>query len=316
MASARESRNRPAFTLVELLVVIGIIAVLIGILLPTLSSARRAAQAAKCGSALREIGNAFQLYAVENKGYYPPMRCSSPYRITFNSNPPTDYTLNKTNGTATQQDIDSLAQAMKSVLWGCPNFVPVALTSATDFRNVGGVAVVYTGYGMNGFPEYSRTYPKPNVDQYSALGDSLSPGLDQDAVSTVGFKNPLTSAAGWSNYNAGRWYKQKEYTNASERALVGDCRAYVLEALGCPSSASIPPQADITALPGTFWAGPNPGETSYDFYRHGKYPRHTGSTFDTKGGKVLFNVLFADGHVSGLVTREDGIKAARMHFPG
>src|SRR4051794_30468100 len=65
------SRVRQAFTLVELLVVIGIIAVLISILLPTLSSAREAANRTACLSNLRQIGTMLVMYSTSNKGKIP-----------------------------------------------------------------------------------------------------------------------------------------------------------------------------------------------------------------------------------------------------
>ena len=72
MKTNRVTGRQTAFTLVELLVVIGIIAVLAGILLPVLGSAREAARKAKCLSNGRSIGQAIMIYVSGNKETYPP----------------------------------------------------------------------------------------------------------------------------------------------------------------------------------------------------------------------------------------------------
>jgi prepilin-type N-terminal cleavage/methylation domain-containing protein len=73
MRTIRGRRLR-AFTLVELLVVVSIIALLISILLPSLSKARRQAKATVCVANLRTLGQGIALYAIDNNDVLPPGR--------------------------------------------------------------------------------------------------------------------------------------------------------------------------------------------------------------------------------------------------
>ncbi|MEM8783720.1 MAG: prepilin-type N-terminal cleavage/methylation domain-containing protein [Planctomycetota bacterium] len=66
--------NRAAFTIIELLVVISIIALLIGILLPVLASTRATAQRVTCSSNLRQFGIVMQAYTNDFDDYFPAVR--------------------------------------------------------------------------------------------------------------------------------------------------------------------------------------------------------------------------------------------------
>ena len=92
-------KERTAFTLVELLVVIGIIGLLISILLPALSKAREGANRIKCAANLRTLGQVCTLFANDHKGYFPTawgygqlqfsnVAVSIP--VVLNYNPPND----------------------------------------------------------------------------------------------------------------------------------------------------------------------------------------------------------------------------------
>src|SRR5579862_9512708 len=70
-----QADKRSGFTLVELLVVIGIIALLVAMLLPSLNEARGAAKRVQCESNLRQIGQNLLIYSNEWRGWmYPPLR--------------------------------------------------------------------------------------------------------------------------------------------------------------------------------------------------------------------------------------------------
>ena len=74
----KNRRKRSGFTLVELLVVVAIIALLISILLPSLSKAREAARAVGCSSNMKQFVIANQLYADEEDGYFVPIKTAHP----------------------------------------------------------------------------------------------------------------------------------------------------------------------------------------------------------------------------------------------
>jgi prepilin-type processing-associated H-X9-DG protein len=84
----RYGTGTAAFTLVELLVVIGIIAVLISLLLPALQKAREQARVVKCASQLRGFGLAVAIYVNDSRGWYTPNVRDNGWANDFICRPP------------------------------------------------------------------------------------------------------------------------------------------------------------------------------------------------------------------------------------
>lgn len=80
------SRAR-AFTLIELLVVVAVITLLMAILLPSLSQARKQANRVACLSNLRQMQFANEIYAAEYDNWYVPLRMETPSAVVWYSNP-------------------------------------------------------------------------------------------------------------------------------------------------------------------------------------------------------------------------------------
>lgn len=159
--------RRGGFTLVELLVVIGIIALLLSILLPALSRARASAQATACASNLRQLATAAQMYANANRGAIVPgaiMRTATPMTFTlwwgeivWGTGP-----FTHDNGFLSPY-LDGGNGAEERRLTLCPSFndtAPMWNLIASDPRNA---SMAFNHYGQN-----------QKLNQFGAAGGKLS----------------------------------------------------------------------------------------------------------------------------------------------
>jgi prepilin-type N-terminal cleavage/methylation domain-containing protein/prepilin-type processing-associated H-X9-DG protein len=262
VSHSHRSGIRRGFTLVELLVVIGIIALLISVLLPTLASARRSANSVKCLASLKEIGNAFSLYAIENKGFYPAARDN---QIKDSNGKALDrrwtdyvakYMSKKAADFSSSSDIGKIRAS--SVLWGCPEwsrafeFDPTK--PAWDAMNV------YTGYGMSYYP----MYPDQSVND-----------------KTLGIRNTATRQG----------YQKQQYwgRRAADRLLVADATVDIIQ---LPSAGYT---NNVRFAP--FHVMPSVPADTNDFFVDARHMK-PGASKNVAKGTTPINALFADGHAA------------------
>src|SRR5437868_5953002 len=131
---------RFAFTLIELLIVIGIIAVLIAILLPALSSARASAKTVTCLSNLRQLATAANVYTTNNAGLYPPA-------YWFESKPPLVYSY-AWDFTSIRDTTTKTTTIKPGLLWQGETNTQIQQCPSFDGRS-NSPGDPYTGYNYN-----------------------------------------------------------------------------------------------------------------------------------------------------------------------
>lgn len=259
--------HRRGFTLVELLVVIGIIALLISILLPALSEANRSARSIKCAANLRQIGQAFMMYANDHKGIIV-----NPVSYDASFNPTTVFWHQKLSeylGSSAERGSTPDQNKVSLAIRGCPEFEVAYNTNGT-------ISTDKIGYGMARrlrTPESRTRYHMP----FSASVPVTTPSGINGPASTAEL-NPTDGTV----YYPPPW-RITNLNRASSRILFGDSWNTYLD----------PPAAgwDLTASATNAQSG--------DVGRHSK-ARRVLTTSDPKYSLLRANYCFVDGHVASL----------------
>jgi prepilin-type N-terminal cleavage/methylation domain-containing protein/prepilin-type processing-associated H-X9-DG protein len=320
--SLRSRGARPrAFTLVELLVVIGIIAILIAILLPALQAARRQADQVKCLASLKQYANAFAMYAAENQGTWPvaahyydvPGDTRSPrYRDKRYHDFLSKYLMGPTKvvsktgveATATVMNFEGTCShqglgAGQYATWGeyGTDIDPVWIGTFIDRNSVfwgcpvwnrvgvGGGQFLFGanhGYAMNPFPLAPNDRSPTGTP---AMGDkSRVAWIIDEKVGLYAGSDFL-----------GRYFKASGWKNGAERALLFDAVHSGGYWTGALTNVSWQYEPD-TAVPLPRFPATN---LPIDWNRHGK-PK-VGSV---KSNDLTINMLFVDGHAATVSARE------------
>ena len=233
-----KANDKPAgFTLVELLVVIGLIALLIGILVPTLAIARQSAGQAACASNLRQWTLAANLYAIANHNFLPRRGQGQQPTVVIDRDADWFNALPATLRAPTFHDLVAEGR-MPRVDGGGPFVCP----QANNLPN--GAGYLFT-YGMN---MRLSTWLVAQPDRIDRVGSPATLVFMADAPSGYGSVLPFNAAFSPIARHRGR-------VNLS--FLDGHVAAFSAKEVGC--NVGDPDRFDVRwKVPGSIWSGPVP----------------------------------------------------------
>ena len=225
------SSRRSGFTLVELLVVIGIIAVLISLLMPALSKARQAAHQTVCQSNMRQLSMAMLMYANENRQYVPiwnwefrdPPYAQPPGSGVAHADPPGQFFQNgliwryvKSEGIYRCPSFPEILQNPNGTLWGWPPAWTYSINGTPALDPVTGI--IHAAVRIN------RIRPSPNtVMMLLEQNDKDAAAWDNDVeiIGSQSWNTPGSDSLGYFHNHGGNisfydahveWMRQEEYT--------------------------------------------------------------------------------------------------------
>lgn len=302
-----------AFTLVELLVVIGIIALLISILLPTLGRVRQSSQTTACLSNLRQIGIAYRLYAESNRDLMPYIlnRSWNSY-IRDNSGNPTSRRLYWYMALSKYLDrnydpTDPASDArLPQIFRACPawmNYIDpdeAANEWATGYgQNLYLFAGYYEGAGGTG----QKRIPPGTRKTGATFGGGTGPNVGIDSSDEANAENPSVDPWCIGQIQLSR------IPRPSNRIIAGDASQYWMGMARDLGNAIVPiaglnMRMDFERASQVTWGAPFPNITGCG-WTSGHPNRHGGELTDCRAdarraGKARANYLFADGHAQTL----------------